>query len=165
MVPVLSQADLDEIYWIRRAIEGQAAALAAERITPPEIKRLAGHFRAMERLEGSSSSIKDRQEFLRLNRSFHFGIYGASHAQNAVRIIEGLWTRIGPYFHLLSLHKSQNYGQENHNRMLEGVRTGNADACRRAVEDDIDGGCALLRELIRDLENFPGLSRATAFGD
>ncbi|HEV7367760.1 GntR family transcriptional regulator [Arenibaculum sp.] len=164
-VPVLSEADLDEIRWIRRAIEGQAAALAAGRITPSEIKHLAAAFRTMERLEDSGSSIKERQEFLRLNRSFHFGIYRASRAETAMRIIEGLWTRIGPYFNLLSLHKSRNYGQDNHHRMLETVRAGDADGCRRAVEDDIDGGCALLQELIRDLRNFPGLSGTATFGD
>ena len=164
-VPVLSEADLDEIQWIRRAIEGQAAALAAERIATSEIRRLVNDFEAMQKVERAAVSVKGRQEFLRRNRSFHLTIYRASRSEHAMRIIDGLWTRIGPYFNLLSLHKSHNYGQDNHRRMLETVRSGDPDGCRQAVEDDIDGGCALLRELIADLQNFPGLGAAAVFGD
>jgi DNA-binding GntR family transcriptional regulator len=40
IVPVLSRADVDELYTLRESLEGMAARLAAERATPPFLSQL-----------------------------------------------------------------------------------------------------------------------------
>ena len=90
----------------------------------------------------------ENKQYLRWNRAFHFGIYGAARSEALLAIIETLWLQISPYFHLL--HASGNYLRANkqHELMLDRLRARDAGAVSRALRDDIEAAYQVLASLL-----------------
>lgn len=97
-VPIMSAAGFRDITRVRIAIEGTAAAMAAEAATTEdllEITRCEAQFR---RLSGDHSAV--RQAAVAANHAFHFAVYRAAHSAELIGIIERLWLRVGPIINL-----------------------------------------------------------------
>ena len=90
----------------------------------------------------------DRKQYLRLNRTFHFTIYGAAGSDTLFAIIENVWLQISPYFHLL--HASGNYfkANEQHELMLDAIRARDGAAVSLGVRNDIDAAYQVLMSLL-----------------
>ena len=61
---------------------------------------------------------------------------------------EGLWLQVSPYFHLL--HRSDNYmtSNEQHRRILDALKSRNADGVAAALHGDISAAAAMLTKLL-----------------
>lgn len=82
----LTQKEAAEIIGIRAVLEGYAARLAAERITPAELERAsAAHLAAAEAIER-----EDVDRVLEANTVFHDTINSASHSTRCVAMIAEL---------------------------------------------------------------------------
>lgn len=92
VVPVLTMATLDEVTKIRLALEGLAAFEATAHIEDRDISFL-------EETQIRINDAMDKAQYadvLRLNKAFHFRLYGTSGMPRLVTLIESQWLRIGP---------------------------------------------------------------------
>lgn len=87
VVREFSAGEIRELYLIRSHLESLATSQAAQKMTAEELAELQEVLRSAERLSPSD----DRVELLRLNKEFHFRIYGASRLPRLVAIISSLW--------------------------------------------------------------------------
>ncbi|MBM3550041.1 MAG: GntR family transcriptional regulator [Alphaproteobacteria bacterium] len=92
-VPVLSASGFLQVEELRVMLESKAAAMAAARVTEPELAEIAGHNESM----AASLKAGDSVTFLCYNQSFHFAIYRAAGNAFLLSVIESCWLRVGPY--------------------------------------------------------------------
>ncbi len=88
----MERAEMETLYETRVLLEGEAAALAARRITAAELLEVEETFRSVV----AAADRGDAAACLVANMSFHFRIYAASRLPPLVRCIEQMWLRIGP---------------------------------------------------------------------
>ena len=81
------ETQVSELIESRRLMEGELAALAAERRTPADLDHIAGHILRME------STLEQADQFLEADLDFHLAIAEAAHNRillNAVQLIRNL---------------------------------------------------------------------------
>lgn len=138
-VPTVDAAEFEEITAVRLSTEGLAARLAAGRISAEEIEDLeAAHNKVV-----AAVKQKDVHAEAQANELFHFTIYRAARSVTLLRIIEGLWLRIGPVliFLLDDLNVDQPASRlanmQFHTKLIAALRSGNALAAEQAIQKDI----------------------------
>lgn len=137
-VPILTLDQLRDVERFRIALEGDAAALAAERATEEElaaIARAAADFDAAQ-----ASNLVD--QFLAANQAFHFAIYRAAHSALLQSMIETLWLQIGPHLGALVHHMRdrdlhQLVDREPHDRLVRALQARDAEGARAALAADL----------------------------
>lgn len=140
-VPILSRSQFRELTAIRLAIEGFAAARAAQFRTAhdlDEMRRLDAEFRRQ-----GASHPPDLPAAVAANKDFHFAVYRAAALPELLPIIEGLWLRIGPVLNvdLRSNISKTRVGKSagHHGRLVAAISAGDGRAARRALAADISG--------------------------
>lgn len=78
-VTTISIKDIHEIYELRVVLEGEAAALAAQRGTPKEIAAFRERIGKMGSALGSESKSVSAADVMRLDDAFHMGIAQLAH--------------------------------------------------------------------------------------
>ncbi|NTJ63163.1 GntR family transcriptional regulator [Agrobacterium rhizogenes] len=143
IVPVLSEADLKEITWIRLALEGLAAERAAQAGSREALEKL----RTLQGAINSALEEKDYTAVLRYNKDFHFSVYRLAGLPHLIAMIEGLWLRIGPsLYNLYPEFAEEKQGVRNHEMAMEAFGERDGPALKAAFESDIrDGYRCLLR--------------------
>jgi DNA-binding GntR family transcriptional regulator len=97
-VPVMSVAQFHDLTEARIAIEGHAAAQAAQHRDSGDLVAIAGAEEAMK--TESQSAAPDLPRAVELNKTFHFAVYEAAHSPILVEIIRALWLKAGPVINL-----------------------------------------------------------------
>jgi DNA-binding GntR family transcriptional regulator len=135
VVTEITREDLADLASVSKALEGQAAALAAERIADEELNELLSLCRAME----SRIEAGDLHEFLHLNSRFHDLIFEASGNR---------WLR--SFEASLSAHTRRAYDSATelpsrapealveHRALLEALRLRDADEAERLAKHHVD---------------------------
>jgi DNA-binding GntR family transcriptional regulator len=140
-VPVMTLARFRELTRIRLAIEGFAAASAAEARGPGDIAAIRRHDAAFRRQ--CRAQTPDSGAAVASNQALHFAVYRAARLPTLVPIIEGLWLRIGPVLNLdmrasperLKLGTSESC----HRLLVRAIEARDGAGARRALESDIRG--------------------------
>lgn len=154
-VPTIDAAEFEEITAARLSVEGLAARLAAQRISAEEL----------EDLEAANAKVvaavkkKDVHAEARANETFHFTVYRAARSSILLRIIEGLWLRIGPV--LISLLQDLNVdrpasrlaGTKYHSRLIAALRAGDAVEAERALQGDLGSAAEFYISYLKKQEN------------
>ncbi|MER8670388.1 GntR family transcriptional regulator [Mesorhizobium sp. M1156] len=142
-VPELTRSRYWQVRLIRIALEGLAAELAVEHVSEKDIAKLVEIHRDF--VAGETSGDADRAR--RANREFHFGVYRLSKMDMLIAQIESLWVSMGPILNVYYLQAENDYiGAEEHETLIEALRTRNKKVARKAIERDIvRGGMNLLR--------------------
>lgn len=81
--------DILDHYQLRFIVETAAAELAAERLTPQELKQLR-RLLELERGPKSKDRKENRTAFIEMNRRFHLGIAEATRNRRVVELVEAL---------------------------------------------------------------------------
>lgn len=138
-IPVPDAARTRDLLEARCALEGMAAAKAAQVITDAELKSLKRtHAAALKAL-----SQDDTGEYLRQNTQFHRTLYAGAHSSVLLPLIESLWLQYAPIMALsmrtvpVTRQERRRVGDENHQLIIEALRDHDARAVRKAVEADI----------------------------
>jgi DNA-binding GntR family transcriptional regulator len=138
-VPIMSRSHFIELRMIRVALEGLAAALAAQRRTETDLAAIAGDLLIYE--QESRRANPDPMVAIRANRNFHFRIYRAAASPALLTMIEGLWLRVGGVMNVALRMDPQRLrtvaAHRHHKRLLESIRSNDADGAREAVVADI----------------------------
>jgi DNA-binding GntR family transcriptional regulator len=133
-VPLLSVGKFTELYRIRCALEGLAAELATANFKPRHIQRL----KAMLAEIDATIAERDSRAYLLLNEKFHFLIYERAGAPLLLELIQGLWSKVGPFFN--ALFEDTDYlphANEHHLRIVAALEAGNGAGVRQSIIDDI----------------------------
>jgi DNA-binding GntR family transcriptional regulator len=144
-IPVLSAIQLAELRAIRVALEGLAAAEAAQRITEEELEEV-------RRLEAAIVALRpsgERKQMIPLISRLHFAIYRASGMPDLVRIIESLWLRSAPYSNLLFPGYTRIERGRLRAEVIAALERRDAAAARSFIEADIGGALDYLISLAR----------------
>ena len=145
IVPPLSFPALREITRIRLALEGMAAEVATPNIDDQKLRLLET---TQEKLNEAMEERRYR-DVLSANEMFHFTIYRAANMPRLLAIIESQWLRIGPSLILLYPEFAiSKRGISNHNRTLDGLRSGEPSVVREAIEQDLRDGFDRLRRMV-----------------
>lgn len=143
IVPRLTRARCIEIRDLRRLLEGEGAARAAEHATEADFARLEEiHARYIE-----TESARDYARALVENENFHFAVCRLAQAPALFRLVENLWMQFGPILSALYDGTSRPFhGREHgHIAIIEAIKGRDAKAARYAMSQDIlIGGAALL---------------------
>lgn len=140
-VPVMSAAQFRDITATRIAIEGHAAALAAEHRSDEDLPAIAAAEEAM-RAE-SLSDAPDLPLAVEVNKQFHFAVYQAAKSPTLVGIIRALWLKVGPVINLdLRENPERIYtggAVRFHAEILDAIVKRDPDKARAGIAADIKG--------------------------
>jgi DNA-binding GntR family transcriptional regulator len=144
---IVPETTIDEFLEIRRVrilLEGEAAALACQHVSPDVIASLKRIHEKIKSLSGN----KQRQ-FWALNQEFHFAVYEAAKSPLLLSMIESLWLQIGPVFNHIPINLTSE-GARGHHRIIAALSAGDAKAARAALTEDLmKGGDRIIATLIQ----------------
>ncbi|MBT3306246.1 MAG: GntR family transcriptional regulator [Alphaproteobacteria bacterium] len=132
-VAELDRNQIVELYAMRRALEGTAAALAAQHASKAEIDLL------FDLLEQDKDGNGDALRHADLNRQFHQALYGAGHNRYLLKALNALGDS-------LSLLKSTTYevsgrattARAQHVSIAEAIKKHDSDAAEKAARAHIE---------------------------
>lgn len=154
-VIALSADDLEDIWAMRRLLEGLAAELAAERITPEELARMRELLSASI-VDADPESVERARE---ANREFHEIVIQASGRRFLVRILRQIWDWMDPmmlYGRTLGIDQGEEirvkWGERDrlqHTRLLEALEARDGPRARQVVAESVEEAWNNLASLIR----------------
>jgi DNA-binding GntR family transcriptional regulator len=114
-----SEKDIEEFYSIKSVLEGYAAQLAAERMTPKDIDKLEAINNRLEKL----SKSKDVKTFFRVHNEFHEYFFRAAGNQKLQELIQQLlkkfeYLRIASF----SMPGRMEISVQEHKKIIEAFR-------------------------------------------
>ncbi|WP_036457707.1 GntR family transcriptional regulator [Mycobacterium sp. UM_WGJ] len=128
--------DVLDSFTILGVLTGQAAAWAAERISPTEVERLRTLVADVEALRGSDA-IGDA------NWEFHQEIHRAAHSPQLLIQIRHA-ARVVPTNFLTVFPEHEHHSLEDHRKLVTALATGDAEASRAIAEQHVlDAGRSL----------------------
>ena len=134
VVPKLGLAEVRELFEVRLALEPTATALAAERLTPPELE-LVGDL--AKQLRGMSER-SDANGFLQVDQAFHRAVAGLSRNALLVAYIDELQTLNlwlwNMYFHSHTVRRADLF---SHEPIVDALLRGDARSAEAAMRAHI----------------------------
>ena len=147
----LSKENLREITQIRLFLEPLAAEASCLKMGERMRDRLKRLHEGCER----AAREGDMDEFLRLNKQFHFTIYRGAGMPILQELVGHLWDRISPYLSILcrgALNFDSVASCQNHWGMIEGMKRRDAKGVSEWVRRDVMAGAEALERLFVDME-------------
>lgn len=147
-VPPVTTERIADLLRARILIEGEAMALAANRMTPHVVASLRATMLEWEEMRlGGSPETVDRE--VTLNHAFHFEIYRACGSSVLLPMIESLWLQSGPFTRAAIYAFSEagaNDAARHHHDIVQALAAGDAAAARAALVADISRPFAYLKD-------------------
>lgn len=103
VVSEMQPAEIEEVFFIRRVLEGIAARLAAEAMEDEDLAKLG---KILEELDGTA----EPESWAQLNRRFHFQLYKGARRPRLLSLITSIHDLTLPYSH-------RYIGSEDHRRL------------------------------------------------
>ena len=144
VVPRLTISALQQMAFVRLAVEPHLAELALPALTAERIGRLAALDGGIDKAIGQG----DVQGYLAGNHRFHFTLYEASGAPVLEDIARSLWLRFGPSLRVVAGRYGTGRLPDRHGEALAAMRAGDAGALARAIHDDIAQGVDQVRQAL-----------------
>ncbi|MFJ4396521.1 GntR family transcriptional regulator [Pseudomonas sp. NPDC089396] len=144
-VPELTVSQLREIQLIRHLLEGEAAGMAALRVTAAELEKLEAIQDAFQK----AVSVDYKQASL-LNREFHFGLISAARMPVVAKTLENMWVIMGPLlsrFHAEVPKRELASSKHKHFEVLEALRNRDSAKAKAAMQADIAWGELMIKWL------------------
>ena len=135
IVPVIGVEEFREIVDIRCDLEGRAAARATSRVSSSDIEQIATLVESYH----LAVETNDRPVMLSRNAELHRLICRIAHAPLILRILEGIWMRIGPVYALSQQEPAAaaDGDAHPHERLVAALRHRDGEAARAAVIADV----------------------------
>ena len=135
VVANLSDEEFEEIYFIRKILEGTATSLAAEMMTADRLARL-------DSLAEELDQTEDLDNWLELNREFHNTIYQVINRPRLVSIIENLRNSAAPFIrHFVDTVEGRKIAQESHRRIIAACQQRNGLLAQIETERHLEEVC------------------------
>lgn len=138
-VPLMSVAQFRDLTKVRIAIEGHAAAEAAQHRTDSDLFSIA-HAEQVMRSE-SELPAPDLPRAVEFNKRFHFAVYEAAQSPILFEIIRALWLKAGPVLNLDLRANPQRLAKGDairfHADVRQAISAGDGAAARQGIAADI----------------------------
>jgi GntR family transcriptional regulator, rspAB operon transcriptional repressor len=132
VVSRLTREDFEEIYAVRRGLEGLAARVGAAAVGPVELARMRTLLTELEAL----AKVQDVDGYLRVRWEFHAACYEAAGRPRLVAEVERLFWRAERYNRLvLSSRERFRASVRNYRLLYEACKAGDPKAAARVVEE------------------------------
>jgi DNA-binding GntR family transcriptional regulator len=132
VVSRLTREDFEEIYAVRRGLEGLAARVGAAAVGPAELARMRTLLTELEAL----AKVQDVDGYLRVRWEFHATCYEAADRPRLVAEVERLFWRAERYNRLvLSSRDRFRASVRNYRLLYEACKAGDPRAAARVVEE------------------------------
>lgn len=159
LVPRLTRAQFDDVLKVRVMLEGEAASLAASRVSDDEIAQLDSLNAQMAEALAQNKPVR----YLDANEDFHLVLYRASGSPLLVELIETVWLQVGPISNLLfddaAFSATLN---DAHDGLMRRLKRHDAEGVRRAIERDLRHAARQLRKhCLADVANPPARRRVS----
>jgi DNA-binding GntR family transcriptional regulator len=147
VVRAFSEQDLTELFYVREALEGMAARLAAENATPSEIAQIRELLEDMEtvRRRGDVAALR------RLTGEFHQSVCRASHNNRLLHSLQSLLD------HVRQIRTSTLYGEgrparalEEHRALLAAIEVRDGDRAEALAREHRRKTLELRKEMFRE---------------
>lgn len=147
----LSIKDIADVFEIRIALEGLAAALAAERITDEELEEMERHL--VEKAEAINK--RDMVKLVAIDTKFHEALYGASRNERLITIINNLREHIQRFrTSSLAMPGRMQQSMDEHRSIVEAIQSRNIALARQAAQEHIENAESCMIESLKN-EGFP----------
>lgn len=143
-VPAILPEDASNLFFVRATLEGAAAELAIDHLTPGDLKRLRAFSDAMD----AAWEKNDARSFLLNNFKFHSMIYRSSGNPDLSELAETLYARSGPWLGkaIRELSDKADWANEHHHILLA-IEVGDRARVRKLIEEDVNWGTAFFRRM------------------
>lgn len=142
----LTPGDIDEMAIVRCALEGTAAALAAERIKLREIQRL----RTLARELDDAGMRSDVESYRRLHGTFHAQVVACSRNVYLQRSLGALMNFIDLAWEATSPSRERlNRARQQHREIVRALAGRDPEKARRVVGDHVMIGMGLISRALR----------------
>jgi DNA-binding GntR family transcriptional regulator len=142
----VSITDMDELYFTRQLIEGEAIYHCVPRMTAKDFDELQAMITAMRQATGSN----DIKTYIELNRQFHLRIYSTLNNQHLLQVIRGLWERseLYRYRYMFVTHEHDRIHRE-HEGILDACRQRDLALAKTRAQQHISGTQRALDHLLQ----------------
>ncbi len=110
--------------------------------------RLITKLEQIDALVGKAVDVGDTREYLAENYRFHFTLYEVADALILRRIAESLWLQVGPSLRVVCGRFGTEKLLDQHREAILALRDGDAENVKKAIEEDIRQGLALVRQTL-----------------
>lgn len=132
-----SREDIEETFGIRCVLETYAAKLVAQNYTEEDLLSLEEKIREFQRF----LDIGELDELPRINTEFHSLFYALSRSPKLIKMINDLRDQIFRFRRiLLKKDKWAETSNQDHRKMLDAIREGDAARVERVVKQHIERG-------------------------
>lgn len=145
-VASLSMKDVVEVFEIRGALEGLAAALAAERITDEELEKLERQYvKSVEQMEKA-----DLKGMVEVDTGFHQILYQASRNERLAQIINNLREQIQVFRQTsLSYPGRMRIALQEHREIVDAISARDPETARRLAQEHVENAENSMMQVIR----------------
>ena len=143
-VPELTREGLEELVFIRKAIETQLAYRAAERVSASEITHLA----AIDSKLDDAILAGDVHGYLAHNYAFHAQLYAVAQAPIMTELADRVWLRFGPSLRVVCGRMGTQNLPDRHKDLLTALELGDPAATARAMEQDVMQGMEQISQML-----------------
>jgi DNA-binding GntR family transcriptional regulator len=132
----VSITDMDDLYFARQLIEGEAIYHAVPRMTATDFEELQDMITAMRHATDSN----DIKTYIELNRQFHLRIYSTLNNQHLLQVIRGLWERSELYrYRYMFVTREHERIHQEHQNILDACRQGDRALAKVRAQQHING--------------------------
>ncbi|HPF43487.1 MAG TPA: GntR family transcriptional regulator [Syntrophomonadaceae bacterium] len=143
----LSIKDIADVFEIRIALEGLAAALAAERITDEELEAMERHL--VEKAEAIKKN--DMVKLVEVDTKFHEALYGASRNDRLITIINNLREQIQRFrTSSLAMPGRMQQSLEEHRSIVEAIQSRDIALARQTAQEHIENAESWMIESLKN---------------
>ena len=141
----ITLAGLQDVFEVRRLLEGAAAARAAAVATPADVDRL-------RTLAPADYAAGDRQSYLAAlerNQRFHLAVAEAGRNAMLISVVRQCLIQMDRTLSLgVDYAPFHDVSEPDHRRVVDAIQRGDADEARRAMEAHLDRSHALLLQAV-----------------
>lgn len=147
VVAELSADELEEIFLIRRILEGIAARLAVQSLNADQIVELRQILDEIDR-------TNDLDSWLELNRRFHHTLYQAAGRPRLLSMVENLRNTTVPYVRqFIATSKHKETSQASHRRILKACEDRNGTLAEQETQMHMNDVCLGVLKHITKLQS------------
>ncbi len=138
-VPQVSRDTLNQIYNVRKLLEGYACYQTAKLATEEQVQTLKKLHTELRELR----QAKDTEEMLLKNMEWHFSIYAISAEKYLTDLIQNVWLSVGPIFaspYLASSKERNKYCnamEKNELALIEHIQRGEAENAQNSLNETL----------------------------
>ena len=144
IVPVLSDKNMTELYFLRQTLEPRLIFLAAERAGKEDIARLTRIDSDLDR----AIKTGDINQYLRKNYQFHSELYRLADAPILEAVADSLWLRYGPSLRVVCGRVGTLGLTDQHKETLAAMTAGNPQKASEAILEDVTQGIDQIKSSI-----------------